>query len=136
MRKARVYSPLERPGTGVEDFFDLVTEDGDGKVLHLARRIPALDASRFKDFVDRVVAAKRARKKRGDIGGVFLVSRGFSDEVLAAYRTLLHRGFGNRFLGMDKSLGYEGFVRLGAGRGFHLLLVEERDGDYRARFVV
>ena len=135
VRRARIYCDVERPGAGATDSFDLVTEDGDGKILHLATRIPELDASTFQEFVDRVVANKRARKKRGDIGGVFLVSRGFSDEVLEAYRTLLHQGFGNRFLGMDKSLGYEGFVRLGAGRGFHLLLVEERDDGFRPRFV-
>ena len=135
VRKARVYAGVERPGTGQVDAFDLATEDGDGKVMHLAQRIPVLDAARFKDFVDRVVIAKKARIKRGDIGGVFLISRAFSEDVLEAYRTLMHQGFSNRFLGIDKSLGYEGFVRLGRGRGFHLLLVEERDDGYRPRFV-
>ncbi len=135
VRKARFYSMVERPGSKVEDYFDLVTEDDDGKILHLARRIPKLDAARFKECIDEVIAAKRARKKRGDVGGVFLVSRSFPREVLDAYRTLLHKGFGNLLLGMDKSLGYEGFVRLGAGRGFHLLLVEERDDGFHPRFV-
>ena len=135
VRKARLYSRVERPGAGVRDDFDLVTEDADGKILHLAMRIPDLDAATFKQTVDQVVAAKRARKKRGDIGGVFLICRKITEPLVEAYRTLLHQGFGNRFLGMDKSLGYEGFVRLGAGRGFHLMLVEERDDGFHPRFV-
>lgn len=48
---------------------------------------------------------------------------------------MLHRGLGNRLLGLDRSMGYDGFVRLTARRGFHLLLVEERSGEYRPRFV-
>ena len=135
MRKARLYADLERPGSAESDFFDLVTEDGEGKVLHLGHRLGFVDTARFESFLDRVVTAKKARIKGGDVGGVLLISPKFSSQVVDAYKSLLHKGLGNVLLGLDKSLGYEGFVRLSARRGFHLLLVEEKDDGFRPRFL-
>ncbi|MEM7582186.1 MAG: serine/threonine-protein kinase [Acidobacteriota bacterium] len=133
--RAWLHVDVERPSSGKSDYFDLMTSDTDGKVLHLARRIETVDGEGFNRFLDRVLAAKEARRKRGDIGGVFLISQHFSESVLDAYRASLHRGLGNRLLGIDKSMGYDGFVRTGSRRGFHLLLVEERDGGFQPRFV-
>ena len=135
IRRVRLYADLERPGTGRRDFFDLVTEDEQGKALHLVRRLNSLDVTSFRAFIDAAVAAKEARTKQGDVGGVMLICPSFSEEVFEAYRSMLHRGLGNRLLGLDRSMGYDGFVRLTARRGFHLLLVEERDGEFRPRFV-
>ncbi|MEM1177581.1 MAG: serine/threonine-protein kinase [Acidobacteriota bacterium] len=104
--------------------FDVVSEDADGKILHVAQRIPQLDTETFQAFVDEVVAIKESRIKRGDIGGVVLVTPRLTDEVREAYKTLVSGGWGNKLFGFDKSMGYEGFVRLSARRGFHLLLVE------------
>lgn len=135
IHRARLHAELERPGTSLRDYFDLVTEDSKGKVLHLAQRVGNLDDDGFGAFVDGVVAAKEARTRQGDVGGVFLIAPHFPESVVTAYRSLLHRGLGNRLLGLDRSMGYDGFVRLTARRGFHLLLVEERSGELRPRFV-
>lgn len=135
IRKARFYTKVTRPGTSETDAFDLVTEDRNGKILHLGQRLGFVDTARFQQFVDRAIAAKEARTKQGDIGGAFLISPSFSAPVMDAYKTLLHQGLSNRWLGIDRSKGYEGFVRLSARRGFHLLLVEERDGAFHPKFV-
>lgn len=133
-RRARLHTLLERPGTATRDRFDLVTESAEGKVLHLGHRLASGDAESFGVLVDRVVAAKEARIQRGDIGGVLVVAPAFDEAVFEAYRRLLHQGWGNKLLGLDRSIGYEGFVRLGSRRGFHLLLVEEVEGGFRPLF--
>jgi len=135
VRRVRLYAELERPGSGRSDSFDFLTEDASGKVLHLGGRLATVDVESFRAFVDRALQAKDARSKQGDIGGVLLISKHFPAAVLEAYRSMLHRGFGNRLLGLDKSMGYDGFVRLTSRRGFHLLLVEERDGELQPLFV-
>jgi hypothetical protein len=125
VRRMLLHGALERPETSTSDAFDLITSDAEGKVMHLAHRLASVNGESLEALVDRVVAAKEARTARGDIGGVFVVSPHFDDSVPAAYEALLKRGFGNRFFGLDRSMGYEGFVRLGSRRGFHLLLVKE-----------
>ncbi|MEM1180009.1 MAG: serine/threonine-protein kinase [Acidobacteriota bacterium] len=130
VRQARIYHPLKRPGAPDTDFFDLVTEDADGKVLHLAERQAAPTPESVATFHQKVVAAKTARRKTGDIGGVFLIAPHFDDEVLEAYRALLDKSFSKSWFGVEESFtGYAGFVRIGPRRGFHLLLVEEKDGE-------
>ncbi|MEO1369428.1 MAG: hypothetical protein AAFX50_19800, partial [Acidobacteriota bacterium] len=114
--------------------FDLVTEDEAGKILHIAHRIPNLDPASFQAFVDRVVAVKEARIKRGDIGGVVLVTPRLTDEVRDAYKQMVSGGWGNKLFGFDRSMGYEGFVRLSARRGFHLLLVERTPDAFLPHF--
>ncbi len=133
--RVRLHADVELPNSGKRESFDLVTSDADGKILHLGCRVDAVDVDGFNRFLERVLATKEAHKKGGDIGGVFLISQSFSEPVLEAYRKSLHRGLGNRLLGIDKSMGYDGFVRVGARRGFHLLLVEERDGGFQPRFI-
>ena len=134
IHRARLHHHLERPGAKESDYFDVVTENEQGKVLHLAQRLDVATVDGLRSFLDRVIAAKEARRKGGDVGGVLLFSPAFPKEVLDAYRSYLNRGFGNQLLGLDKSMGYEGFVRLSARRGFHLLLVEESDAGLRPLF--
>lgn len=134
VRRARLHARVEGPENVRSQPFDLVTEDAAGKVLHLAQRLGVCDRQRFKAVTEQAVVAKQALAKRGDIGGLLLVSPHFEPDVAGAYEELIQRGFGNRLLGLDKSTGYEGFVRLSARRGFHLLLVEETDSGFRARF--
>lgn len=129
-RRAWVYHELQRPHAAERDFFDAVTADEGGKVLHLARRaargtVEALDA-----FVEDVIAAKTARLKTGDVGAALLVAPSFTDEALASYRSRTAPGEARSWvLGLQSSLTrYEGFIRLGAKRGFHLLLLEDHDG--------
>ena len=136
VRTARLYTSAARPDGSGEDAFDLVTEDGDGKILHLAQRVGPLDGKGLTAFVDKVLAAKEARLATGDIGGVILVTPALSADGLEVYRDLLHRGLGNKIFGIDKSMGYDGFVRMSARRGFHLLLVEEENGVLRPRFEI
>ena len=128
-RKATAYDSLVRPGTPTHDAFDLSTADGDGKILHLAHRLTNPDVESFKAFLDRVIAAKTARKKTGDVGGVFLIAPSFDQDVLHAYQETLHSASSSTWFGMEESFtGYEGFVRIGPRRGFHLMLVQEK-GD-------
>ncbi|HEX4951916.1 MAG TPA: protein kinase [Thermoanaerobaculia bacterium] len=128
----RLHHDLVRPDSGGEDSFDLVTFDPKGKVLHVCRRRARVGLPELQAFRADVVSAKEARSKTGDIGGALLVARAFEPEVLGAYRQgEAHSGSG-KWLSIEESFtGYEGFVRVGARRGFHLLLVEEGDESFR-----
>jgi len=128
VRKAWLHCSLERPGERESDDFDLVTADADGKVLHLGQRLAKPTPESFRAFTERAIAAKTARKKTGDVGGVFLIAPSFPEPVLEAYRDTVHGGTGSWFDVEESFTGYAGFVRIGARRGFHLLLVEEEDG--------
>ena len=136
IRNARLHHSLPRPRSSETDFFDLVTSDADGKVLHLVHRVPVGTPDNFRAFVDRVIAAKTARIKTGDVGGACFIARRFEGDMLTAYREATRSGEKNKsrkwLFGLQKSLtGYEGFVRIGSRRGFHLLLVvEQEDGTY------
>ena len=129
-----MHCDLERPGQNVNDYFDVVTEDAQGKILHIAHRLTDPTAEGLRELVDRIIAAKEARIKGGDIGGALIVAPQFPGPVVDAYKSYLGRGIGNQLLGLDKSMGYEGFVRLSSRRGFHLLLVEESAEGIRPRF--
>ena len=129
VREARLHHSLERPGSQQTDFFDCVTTDDSGKVLHLAHRLAHVTPERFEALLDRVLAAKKARTKTGDVGGVIFTAPHFGDDVLAAYAERIRSSSGSTFFGLEESLtGYAGFVRIGTRRGFHLLLVEEHEG--------
>jgi hypothetical protein len=133
VRAARLHCDLQRPGSQETDFFDLATFDGEGRVLHLAERVVRGTTAALADFRDRVVRAKTARLKTGDVGGAFLVARSFDAETLAAYRAGEPgtAASGRWTFGFEESFtGYEGFVRVGPRRGFHLLLVEETDDGF------
>jgi tRNA A-37 threonylcarbamoyl transferase component Bud32 len=131
VRKAWLHNELPRPNSRDSDFFDLVTAEADGKVLHLAHRVARGSPAELSAFTERVKAAKTARIKRGDVGGAILVSPYFEPSALDLYERLTAAETAHqKFLGLeDKLTGYEGFVRIGPRRGFHLLLVREgREG--------
>lgn len=132
IREAILYHELERIGSRETDFFDLVTLDPKHKVLHLAHRLAKVSVSDFEAFLERVINAKKARTKTGDVGGVLLVAPSFDNAVLEAYEQRVFRG-GTSFFGVEESFtGYAGFIRIGTRRGFHLLLVEEGpEGDFK-----
>lgn len=126
VRNARLHHELPRSGSRESDYFDLVTSDEQGKVLHLGQRMAGMSADIFEEFLQKVIEAKTARIKGGDIGGVVLVAPEFGDDVLEAYAERVKNRRSSTFFGMEESLtGYAGFVRIGARRGFHLLLVQE-----------
>lgn len=132
VRGARIHHSLERPTSRDTDPFGLVTFDGGGKVLHVADRVAHVTADRLLAFRDRVVAAKTARLGTGDIGGAFLVAPSFDEEALEVYRNATKPETTTRsLLGLEEKLTrYEGFVRLGPRRGFHLLLVAETSSGF------
>lgn len=126
--KAWLYHDLPRPDSQISDFFDVVTADAGGKVLHLAHRVDHLDRAGFQEILDRAREAKKARFKTGDIGAMVLVAPHFDDDVLETYARALTDISSSNWLA-ESLTGYDGFVRMGARRGFHLLLVEERDDE-------
>ena len=139
IRRATLHHQLPRPGSADHDLFDLATSDADGKILHLMHRISQGSGAGVKGFVDRVVAAKQARMDAGlgDIGGVFLVAPSFDQAATEVYEEAIARPEGGSLLhkGLDAFTGYEGFVRMGSRRGFHLLLlVETPQGSYTPLF--
>lgn len=131
VRQARLYHTLERPQARDSDFFDLVTFDESGKVLHLGHRLARPTAENVRLLVDRMIAAKTARSQNGDIGGAFLIAPSFDEEALAAYTDAMETSSSGRWFKMEESFtGYEGFIRVGPRRGFHLLLIEEKGDDF------
>ncbi|MEM6457620.1 MAG: hypothetical protein AAF772_21205, partial [Acidobacteriota bacterium] len=133
-RRALLHHDLPQPEGGARDHFDLVTFDEADKVLHLVERVPVGSVEAFNDFVARVERAKEARFKTGDVGGAVLVAPRFDDAAWAAYQDRLQTA-SRGLLGLEEAYtGYQGFIRMGARRGFHLLLVEVgADGRFTPR---
>lgn len=128
VRRARLHDDLRRPGSEEHDRFDVVTFDEQGKVLHLVERTRRIDPDSLQTFVERVKAAKEARIKTGDVGAAVLVAPHFCEMTLETYRSTLEAASSARWLSLGETLtGYEGFVRVGPRRGFHLLLVAESE---------
>ena len=133
VRRAILHHALPRPNSQDSDTFDLVTFDESGKALHLAHRHAHGSAAALEAFVERVVAAKTARIKTGDIGGACFIAPSFDDDALALYDTMtVHEEKRSLLFSLQDSLTrYEGFVRMGSRRGFHLLLVVETPEGFR-----
>ena len=104
----------------------------EGKALHVAQRVANASVEALDDFVERVERAKAAREKRGDIGGAIFVAPSFDDRIAERYRVLtrIEEGSGGWPLREKAITGYEGFIRIGARRGFHLLLVGETNNGF------
>jgi hypothetical protein len=67
---------------------------------------------------------------------VFLVAEHFDDTFLQAYEERLHQVKSSWMFSLQNSMtGYEGFVRIGTTRGFHLMLVELDGKSFRPVFV-
>jgi serine/threonine protein kinase len=133
VRTARLHHDLPHPGSQETDVFDLATFHADGRVLHLADRVARATEDVFSTFRSKVIRAKTARLKTGDVGGALLIARSFDDAALAAYRAgdPGAASTGRWTFGFEESFtGYEGFVRVGPRRGFHLLLVEETEEGF------
>jgi protein kinase-like protein len=134
VRRAVLHHDLPRTGTTATDAFDLATFDAEGRVLHLARRVVKGTPEALAQLKEDVIRAKSARLKTGDVGGAFLIARSFDEATLEAWRAGdKPAGASGRWsFGIEESFtGYEGFVRVGPRRGFHLLLVQEmEDGGF------
>ena len=114
-------SLYERVGSS-RGLFDAVTYDAQGKILHLVVVAKRVDAAFLQRLTERVAGIKAANEKRGDVGAVVLVAQEIERDAAEAYGELLYSGRSNKWFGLDQSLGYYGFVRLSARRGYHLLL--------------
>ncbi|MEO6327195.1 MAG: serine/threonine-protein kinase, partial [Thermoanaerobaculia bacterium] len=133
VKSAILHHRLPRPQSAESDFFDLVTFDADGKALHLASRVARGTPQALEEFIERVLQAKGARIKTGDVGGAILFAPTFDAEAAEVYRTATapegEKKKSWTFGAIEAATHYEGFVRMGARRGFHLLLVTvEPDG--------
>lgn len=135
IRLIRWHHTLPRPQTQKSDFFDLVSMDEDNKVLHLVHRVSHGTRASIDDFVLRVHEAKTARIKTGDVGGAILIAPRFDEDALEHYAHLTAReersGKTAWFFNLQDSFTqYGGFVRIGARRGYHLLLVAETEDGF------
>ncbi len=136
IRKAVLHHTLPRPDQREADFFDLVTFDSGEKVLHVGHRAPRGTPEVLSEFVDRVVAAKKARTKTGDVGGAFLIAPQFDESMIEAYQAST-KPQGTGLLSVEEKLTkYEGFIRMGPRRGFHLLLIAERKDSFEPLLLV
>lgn len=136
IRKAVLHHNLPRPDGRSTDFFDLVTYDENDKVMHIGHRVPRGTPEALAEFVDRVVEAKRARTKTGDVGGAFLLAPQFDESMIEAYQEQT-RPKGTGLLAVEEKLTkYEGFIRMGPRRGFHLLLVVEKADSFEPILLV
>jgi serine/threonine-protein kinase len=127
IRRALLHHELERPGSRETDLFDLVTAADDGQILHVVRRSARGEPAALRSFIDDVMANKVARIKSGDIGGAIFIAPSFPDDTLELYRRAIVAGSKSLQESVTK---YEGFVRVGATRGFHLLLVCETPSGF------
>jgi hypothetical protein len=131
VRRVRLHHDLPRTGAPTTDFFDLATFGEDGRALHLGRRVANGTPEALARFREDVIQAKTARLKTGDVGGAFLIARRFDPQTVETWRAEKANSTGRWSFGVEESFtGYEGFVRVGPRRGFHLLLVEETDAGF------
>jgi serine/threonine protein kinase len=136
VRRATLHHALPRPDQREADDFDLVTFDASDKVLHVGHRVPCGTPEALAEFVERVVQAKKARTKTGDVGGAFLISPRFDESMIEAYQAAT-RPQGTGLLSVEEKITkYEGFIRMGPRRGFHLLLVAEKPDGFEPLLLV
>lgn len=120
------------PENGREDErFDAVTYAAGHQVLHVIERVALGTKAAVDSLIARAIALKTTRG-HAELGGAILVAPRFEEEALAGYLEAL-RGAKKRsvFSGLDALSHKEGFVRLGARSGFHVLLIEETEGERR-----
>lgn len=131
VRSAKLHVDLPRPDATGSDFFDLATFDREGKALHVGSRVARACPRALAEFRDAVIRAKGARAKTGDIGGAFLIAPEIEEATVEALADLAAVEKSGRWFGVEESFtGYEGFVRIGPRRGFHLLLIRETPSGF------
>lgn len=130
VKEVRLHHALAGAKAG-SDTFDLATYGEDGRLHHVVDRVAAGTAEAVERFFARVLEVKEARAHPGELGAAILVAPRFSEEALEAYLKAL-RSTGSALLSSLGALTHtEGYVRLGARRGFHVLLVEDEGGRRR-----
>ncbi len=123
---ARLHARLPLHGGGESAPFDLLTFDDTGRLLHLVRRVADGSLAALERFLEDVRVVKNDRLKSGDVGAAVLVSPRLDPGLVAAYHQGRNPEATERWFAVEESFtGYQGFVRVGPRRGFHLLLVAE-----------
>ncbi len=110
--------------------FDAATFAADGRLLHLAERAAEGSDKAVARFIARVTAAKQG-PDGARLGGAVLSAKSFSDEAIETYLETVRRGGGPLLAGLGALTHTEGYLRLSARQGVHVLLVEESDGRRR-----
>jgi len=130
VERANLHHALRRPDTQARDFFDVVTEDRNGKVLHVMDRVSEATPAAIDRFLAKVVEAKSARNRSGDIGAAILAAPSFDVNCIATYHKRIAERSASFFNREEQLTGYAGFMRISARRGFHLLLVETSEEGF------
>jgi hypothetical protein len=81
-------------------------------------------------FISSVKQAKTARSDRGDIGAALIVAPKIDESAHQMYAEATADSSSWMDVVTESFTGYEGFVRTGMRRGFHLLPVREQDGEF------
>ncbi len=127
----KLHCGLPSPGGGLVRF-DAVTMDGAGRVHHVIDRVARGDSAAVARFVERALLAKRGRPNGDELGGAILLAPSFDDRALETYLGALRQSSGISLFGMLDAFSHrQGFVRVGAKGGLHLLLVEDAEGRRR-----
>ena len=114
-----------------ESAFDVVTYGADHQVLHVIDRVALGTKAAVDALLARAITLKTTLG-HAELGAAILIAPRFEEEALAGYLDGL-RGARKRsmFSGLDALSHKEGFVRLGARSGIHVLLIEENNGERR-----
>ncbi|MGE0397032.1 MAG: serine/threonine-protein kinase [Kofleriaceae bacterium] len=120
------------PMNGSEsDRFDAVTYSADHEVLHVIERVALGTRAAVDGFLARTLSLKTARHHT-QLGGAILIAPRFEEDALAGYLGALRAAKKRSvFSGLDALSHKEGFIRLSARNGLHVLLIEEADNERR-----
>ncbi|MBI5481855.1 MAG: protein kinase [Deltaproteobacteria bacterium] len=112
--------------------FDAATYGKGGRLHHVIERASVGDRATVEAFVARVIAAREARSDAAELTGAILVAPHFTEDGLDAYlKALRSNEKRSVFSGLDAFTHKEGFLRLSARGGLHVLLVEDNAGRRR-----
>jgi serine/threonine-protein kinase len=126
IREVHLHEAVARPGGG-DETFDAVGYLDEGHIHHVVDRIALATREAVTAFVAKAVAVKESASHES-LGAAILFAPRFGDDALDAYLAALSGGERRSiFSRLDGLTHREGFVRLGARSGLHVLLVE--DGD-------
>lgn len=117
--------------TGCGERFDAVTYGDDHQIQHVIDRVALGTKATVEDFLARAIALE-TKGAPGHLGGAILIAPRFEEDALAGYVEALRAASKRSMISGLDALGHkEGFVRLSSRSGFHVLLVEETDGERR-----
>ena len=128
----------------VEHDFDVIMEDGSGNILFAIRHTErAPRAYEIDIFVKQLENIKHTLNEWGSLkAGIFISTRGFEKEALAAAKKITAAGAGVKSM-FEKVGGLKvpemlvapkGFIRTKNNSGFHLCLISQDDDSFEIDF--